>query len=301
MRNPIIAALLLFSVALLGVQAAHAQAIDADPADFLPSGAAIRQTVRGDVDGDGRDDLVALYALQASAAATPRASLLILLAADDGVRPVHLFGTSPTNLRGEPTLDPNGSTDLALSDVNADGVPEMLLTVNVQYQEPRRRTLLWVFGRGEARGLPEDGEALPDPWVGTGFRLEAFLEGNTVTVVPPGPNSADRTSAVRREAGERRLSGPDPALEVAETFRWRDGAFRLAERSLTLPAEIGASARSPETAVLAHYEATARGDIQAAVDLLGDDLRASRSSTATSDPSAARRAVRVEELRSVDE
>jgi hypothetical protein len=53
--------------------------------------------------------------------------------------------------------------------------------------------------------------------------------------------------------------------------------------------------------VLAFYEATARGDIQAAVVLLGDDLRAGRSSTATSDPSAPLRAFRVEELRAVDE
>ena len=43
------------------------------------------------------------------------------------------------------------------------------------------------------------------------------------------------------------------------------------------------------------------GDIQAAVDLLGDDLRASRSSNATSDPSAPLRAFHVEELRTVDE
>jgi len=301
MRRPLLSAILLLLLTLPFSRLGVAHAAEADPADFLPSGAAIRQTVRGDVDGDGREDLVALYSLQASAMANPRAGLLFLLAADDGVRPVHPFGTPPNDLRGEPALDPNGSTDLTLTDLNADGVGEILLTVNVQYGEPRRRTLLWVFGRGEVPPQPNEDGMSPPPWAGTGFRLEAFLEGNTIRVLTPAPNNPDRTIALRREIEERRLSGPDPAIGVRETFRWRDGAYRLAERSLFLPPETGASARSPETTVLAFYDATARGDIQAAVALLGDELRAGRSSTATSDPSAPRRAFHVEELRAVDE
>ena len=301
MRKLLISALVLFLLALPMVRVTDARAEDADPADFLPSGAAIRQTARGDGDGDGREDLVVLYALQVTAAAVPRAGLLVLLAADDGVRPVHLFGAPPTNLRGEPTLDPNGSTDLSLSDLNADGIPEILLTVNVQYQEPKRRTMLWVFGRGDVPDQRDEDGLAPPPWAGTGFRLEAFLEGNSVMVLTPVPGSPDRTIALRREMQERRFSGTDPNVEIRETFQWREGAYRLTERSLSLPVEVGASARAPETAVLAFYEATARGDIQAAVDLLGDDLRASRSSTATSDPSASRWAYRVEEVRTVDE
>ena len=54
---------------------------------------------------------------------------------------------------------------------------------------------------------------------------------------------------------ERRFGGTDPNVEIRETFQWRGGAYRLTERSLSLPAETGASARSPETAVLAFYEA----------------------------------------------
>src|SRR5688572_12926191 len=203
MRHPSISAFLLLWLILSLSQIGAARAADADPADFLPSGAAIRQTARGDVDGDGRDDLVALYSLQATASALPRASLLILLAADDGVRPVHPFGAPPSDLRGEPTLDPNGSTDLSLIDVNADGTPEIMLTVNVQYQEPRRRTLVWVFGRGDVPSQPGEDALRPPPWAGTGFRLEAFLEGNIVMVLTPTPANPDRTVALRREIQER--------------------------------------------------------------------------------------------------
>src|SRR5687768_12122905 len=185
MRRPLIAALVLLLLLLPAVQAADAQPADADPADFLPSGASIRQTVRGDVDGDGRDDLVALYSIQATVSATPRARLLVLLTTDDGVRPVHLFGTPPGDLRGEPTLDPNGSTDLSLTDVNADGIPEIMLAVYAQYQEPKRRTLLWVFGRGDVPTQDDEDGPGPPPWAGTGFRLEAFLEGNMVMVMTP--------------------------------------------------------------------------------------------------------------------
>ena len=309
MRSPLVSALALFVMLPLQMfQVAGAQAADADPADFLPSGAAIRQTVHGDVDGDGREDQVTLYSLQATAAAAPRANLLVLLTTDNGVRPVHLYGeppgipsaTSGQAMRGEPTLDPNGSTDLTLSDLNADGISEIQLTVHVQYQEPKRRTLLWVFGRGDVPVETED-HAVAPPWAGTGFRLEAFLEGTQVMLLTPGPGNPDRTVALRREAEERRLGGPDPTLLTRETFQWRHGGYRLTERSLSLPAETGATARSPETAVLAFYEAVGRGDMPAAVDLLGDDLRASRSAPVTTYPSAPLSAQRVEELRTVDE
>ena len=80
MRHPSISAFLLLWLILSLSQIGAARAAEAEPADFLPSGASIRQTARGDVDGDGRDDLVALYSLQATASALPRASLLILLA-----------------------------------------------------------------------------------------------------------------------------------------------------------------------------------------------------------------------------
>jgi hypothetical protein len=290
-----------FLILLLMVGIADARAADADPADYLPSGAAIRQTARGDVDGDGRDDLVALYSLQGAASAPIRASLLILLATDDGVRPVHLFGAPPEGLRGEPTLDPAGSTDLALSDLNGDGIGEIQLSVNVQYQEPKRRTLLWVFGRGDGPVRSDDNARPFPPWAGTGFRLEVFLEGTQVTAVAPGPLNPDRTVALRREAEERRLGGPDPALDVSETYVWRDGGYRLGMRSLTLPAETGSTARAPETAVLAFYNAVAAGDLQSATNLLGDDLQASRSANPAGDPTASERALRVEEIRTVDE
>ena len=292
--------LLLLTSPLIGIT--DARAADTDPADFLPSGVSIRQTARGDVNGDGRGDLVVLYSMQTSVSGLPRGSVLILLTTDDGVHPVHLFGAPPSDLRGEPALDPNGSTELVLGDLNADGISEIQVYVTVQYQEPVRRTMLWVFGRGDVPPRP-DGEngPLAPPWGGTGFRLEAFLEGNTVTVMTPVPSNPDRTVALRRETQERRLGGPDPALERRETFQWRDGAFRLTQRSLTLPAQTGVSARSPETAVLAHYEAVARGDLQSAVELLGDDLRASRSSNATNNPSAPLSQMRVEEIRTVDE
>jgi hypothetical protein len=300
-RLTVFAILLALLVQLLPAGTPRAQAIDADPADYLPSDAAIRQVVDGDVDGDGRDDRVVLYSLQATAAAIPRASLLVLGATDGGFQPAHLFGAPPQNLRGEPTLDPNGTTDLALTDLNADGIPEIVMTVNVQYGEPRQRTLLWVFGRDTAGGSADGQRAGPEPWAGTGFRLEAFLEGNIVSVEPPAPLNLDRTSVLRREIQERRFSGPDPMLEISETFQWRDGAFRLTRRSLTLPAEVGGTGRSPETAVLAFYQAQANGDIQAANDQLGDELQASRSATVANDPQAANRQIRVEELRATDD
>jgi hypothetical protein len=301
MPKPMIAALVLLLSTLPVLHATNVRAADADPADFLPSGASIRQTARGDVNGDGGEDFVTLYALQASASASARASLLVLLATDDGVRPVHLFGEPPAKLRGEPNLDPNGTTDLSLTDVNGDGIREILLTVNVQYQEPRRRTMLWVFGRGDAPVLRDNDDAVPPPWTGTGFRLEAFLVGTQVTILTPTPDNPDRTVALRREAEDRRFSGPDPAVQIRETLQWRNGAYRLTQRALGLPAEATGAARSPETAVLSFYEATARGDLQAAVELLGDELRAGRSSTATSDPSAPSQAYRVEEVRTVDD
>ena len=291
---------LLLLVALMCAPLATASATDVEPAEYLPSGATIRQTVRGDVDGDGRDDTVVLYSVQATAAAAARANLLVLRTTDDGVRPVHLFGTPP-DLRGEPTLDPNGSAELTLGDLNADGVSEIQLAVTVRYQEPRPRTMLWGFGHGDVPP-PADGDApVRPPWDGTGFRLEAYLEGNTVTIAAPARLNPDRTSTLRREMQERRFGGPDPTLDVSETFTWRDGAFRLTRRSLALPAETGASARSPETAVLAFYEAQGRGDLEAAADLLGDELRASRVSNLLGDPSTPLRQVQVEELRTLDD
>ena len=65
--------------------------------------------------------------------------------------------------------------------------------------------------------------------------------------------------------------------------------------------DLLATARSPETAVLGFYNAVAAGDLQTATSLLGDDLQASRSATVTSDPSTPQSAMRVEEVRTVDD
>src|SRR5688572_31890876 len=122
---------------LLGLQlpsATGARAVDADPAAFLPPGTIVRQSVQGDVDDDGRDDLVALYGVPGTTATQPlRAGLLVLVATDAGVRSVHLFGQPPTDLRGEPTLDANGSSDLSLWDVAGDGHKRIIMTVKNQF------------------------------------------------------------------------------------------------------------------------------------------------------------------------
>src|SRR6184192_627713 len=90
--------LLLLFVVLPLAQITRARAVDVDPTDFLPAGSGILRTVQGDVDGDGRDDLVTLYALPSQGSAPPHASLLVLLLADGGPRPIHLFGAPPGGL-----------------------------------------------------------------------------------------------------------------------------------------------------------------------------------------------------------
>jgi hypothetical protein len=51
--------LLLLFVVLPLAQITRVRAVDIDPTDFLPSGSGALRTVEGDVDGDGRADLVA--------------------------------------------------------------------------------------------------------------------------------------------------------------------------------------------------------------------------------------------------
>jgi hypothetical protein len=275
-----------------------AQGTGPDPAAYLPEGTRIVKTAGGDVDGDGRDDLIVLYALARGGTSVAHAGLLVLQASDDGPRPLHLFGEPPNDLRQEPTLDPNGSTDLALRDLTGDGRPEIVLTVTNTFQEPKPRTLLWVFGVGMVPvSGPDDPGPLSPPWAGTGFALQAFLEGSTVSILPPPPGSPSPASALRRETAEQRLGGPDPSAIVSETFYWRNDGFRLGARSLRLSDEAAGAASSPEAAVLSFYAATAKGDMQAATGLLTDELRASRSATIQNDPTAPSRSLRVEEIR----
>jgi hypothetical protein len=275
-----------------------AQAGGRDPSGYVPEGTAIVKTVTGDVDGDGRDDVVALYSLKQSGATVARAGLLVLQAADDGVKPAHLFGAPPSDLREGPSLDPNGSTDLALRDLTGDGRPEIVLTVTNRFQQPTPTTSLWVFGVGMVPVPPVDdlGPVAP-PWAGTGFTLQAFLEGAAVTILPPPPGGPSQASALRRETTDQRLSGPDPSVSLSETFYWRNDGFRLGARSLRLPDAAAGTASSPETAVLSFYGALAKGDIQGASAFLGDDLRASRSATLPNEPTPPSRPVRVEEVR----
>lgn len=272
-----------------------ARAAEPDPGAFLPPNTTVRQTVQGDVDGDSRDDMVALYGVPGMTAAQPmRAGLLVLLTTDAGVRPVHLFGQPPADLRGEPILDANGSTDLTLWDVAGDGRKRIILTVINRFPNTADRTTVWVFGAGETALLPTDPEALrplPPPWVGTGFRSEAYLEGDRVEFEHHAPGAP---SILRRQMAER-SNAPESALVTAETYHWRGDGFRLAARAMTLPDAAVGSARSPQAAVISFYAAQARGDLTAAIDLLGDELRAGRSATATEaapDPS-----IRVEEVR----
>src|SRR5215207_4583781 len=130
--------------------------------------------------------------------------------------------------------------------------------------------MLWVFGRSDVPVPSDDaqGQIVPT-WAGTGFRLEAFLEGATVQVVPPSSDASEQSYSLHRLREDRILRGPEPALAVSEVFTWRRDGFRLAERALTLPAAVAGSARGPETAVLSFYEAVGRGDLQSAVELLG--------------------------------
>jgi hypothetical protein len=289
--------LLLLFVVLPLAQITRARAIDVDPTDFLPSGSGVLRTVQGDVDGDGRDDLVTLYALPSQGTSPPHASLLVLLLADDGPRPIHLFGVPPNSLRGEPILDPDGSTDLALRDLTGDGHNEILLTVVNRFQNAAPRELVWVFGHGEAPAAPaRERGPLPPPWTGTGFRLEAYVEGTRVDVNGP---SDPGGSAIVRQDSEQTFTGPSPSDLVSETYRWRSDGFRLTERSLTLPpdADIGGS---PETAVLGFYQAVGSGDHAAAAALLDDAIRGNAAPGPFADPGAALSSVRIDEVRLLD-
>src|SRR4051794_11756168 len=71
--------LLILVLALLSPSRVGAQQSSADPAAYLPRGATIVQTASGDVDGDGRPDIVALYSLRAPSATTARGGLLVLV------------------------------------------------------------------------------------------------------------------------------------------------------------------------------------------------------------------------------
>lgn len=298
MPRQTISAAILVLFALLMPRTAAAQATGADPASFLPRGATILTSETADVTGDGRDDVVALYAYRAPSATVARGGLLVLRGTDTGVEPVHLFGQPPDRARGEPTLDPNGTADLTLQDLTGDGRSEIVLTTTNRFQGPTPRTSFWAFGVGMVPVPPDDDLGPPAPtWAGTGFKLEAFLEGNAVSVLTPEPGSPSPASALRRQTVEQRLGGPAPAVTVSETFYWRNDGFRLGARALSLPDPSAIVASSPEAAVLSFYQAVGRGDLQAATGLLGDELRASRSSTATSSPSAPSTETRVEELR----
>jgi hypothetical protein len=101
MLRPFGPIILIMLLALHLPRITGARAAEGDPAAFLPPNTSIHQTAQGDVDGDGRDDLVALYALPGTSATQPaRGGLLVLLTMDDGTRPFHLFGQPPTDLRG---------------------------------------------------------------------------------------------------------------------------------------------------------------------------------------------------------
>jgi hypothetical protein len=299
---PALLALILLLAPFVLPKVTTAQDAGPDPAAYLPEGTTVVKTASGDVDGDSRDDLVALYALARGGTGVAHAGLLVLQASDDGPRPLHLFGEPPNGLRQEPTLDPNGSTDLALRDLTGDGRPEIVLTVTNTFQEPTPRTALWVFGVGMVPvSGPDDPGPISPPWAGTGFALQAYLEGSAVSILPPPPGSPSPASALRREAAERRLGGPDPTAILSETFYWRNDGFRLGARSLRLPDDAAGAASSPEAAVLSFYAATARGDMQSATGFLTEALRASRSAIVQNDPSAPARNLRVEEVRPAHE
>jgi hypothetical protein len=296
---------LVVLAALLVPTPAAAQPAGADPAAFLPRGTTILRTVSADVDGDGRDDAVVLYSLRSPFSNVPHGGLLVLVATDGGVRPAHLFGEPPQNMRGEPVLDPNGTADLAVDDLTGDGRPEITLTVINRFQQPTPTVLVWVFGAGTLPAPSPDADGPPAPtWAGTGFKLEAFVEGGegTMVVSPPAQPGLQRpASTIQRRATEQRLGGPAPAVEVSETYFWRGDGFRLASRSLQLPESAVGAAGSPQAAVLSFYQATGRGDFHAARALMSDDLRASissdPSSTPTTDPSAPYPEPRIEEIR----
>ena len=288
---------LLLCVALPLAQITRARTDEADPAEFVPSGSGIIRTVQGDVDGDGREDLVTLYVLPSPGTTPPHANLLVVLMADDGPRPVFLFGKTPADMRGEPILDRDGATDMALRDLSGDGRPEIVLRVTNQFQNTAPRQLVWVFGRGEVPpALARENPPPSPPWAGTGFRLEAFVEGTQVDLSGPADPGG---SAIRRQDAERVLSGPNPLQMVSETYRWRNDGFRLAERALTLPADSDPS-QGPETAVLGYYQAIARGDRAAASAFLGDAAREGAASSRFADPAATLDGLQIEEVRLIE-
>lgn len=289
--------LLLAFVVFPLTQITRARAVDVDPTDFLPSGSGILRTVQGDVDGDGRDDLITLYALPSQGSAPPHASVLVLLLGDDGPKPVHLFGTPPSDLRGEPILDPDGSTDLALRDLTGDGQNEIVLTVTNRFQNTAPEQLVWIFGRGDVPPAKNGAlAASAPPWAGTGFRLVLFVQGAKVEI--NGPSDSGGT-AVMRQGDERVFTGPNPREQISETYRWRDDGFRLTERSLSVSPDIDFSA-APETAVLGFYQAVGRGDHDAATALLDDAIRSSAPSGPFADPSAALPGLRIDEVRFIN-
>jgi hypothetical protein len=289
--------LLLLFVVLPLAQITRARAVDVDPTDFLPSGSGVLRTVQGDVDGDGRDDLVTLYALPSQGSSPPHASVLVLLQADDGPKPIHLFGKPPSDLRGEPILDPDGSTDLALRDLTGDGRSEILLTVTNRFQNTSPEQLVWVFGRGDVPPARK-GElvASAPPWAGTGFRLDLFVEGKKIEIGGP---SDPGGSAIVRQDEERAFTGPSPREQISETYRWRNDGFRLTERSLTLPPDTDLSG-SPETAVLGFYLAVGRGDDDAAAALLDESIRTGVAPDPFADPGATLPGLRIDEVRLID-
>jgi hypothetical protein len=289
--------LLLLLVALPLGRITRARAIDGDPSEFLPSGAGILRTAQGDVDGDGRDDLVTLYTVPGPGSGPSHASLLVLLTTDDVPRPVHLFGKPPSDLRDEPVLDPQGSTDLALRDLTGDGRSEIVLTLVNRFQNTFDRKLVWVFGQGDAPPA-RDAELgpPPPPWAGTGFRLAAFVEGAQVDVIGPDEPGG---SALRRQDEERAFTGPSPSNRVSEMYRWRGDGFRLDERTLMLPSGVDAG-RAPETAVLGFYQAISQGDRDAAAGLLDAPMRGAAPGSPFADPTAALPDLHVEEVRLID-
>ncbi|MCC7369386.1 MAG: hypothetical protein IT306_13235 [Chloroflexi bacterium] len=291
------AVLLFVLVVLQLLTIAPARAAESDPAAFLPPNTIIRQTATGDLDSDGRDDTVTLFSVPGTTPGQPqRGGLLVLLNSKDGIRPVHLFGAPPTELRSEPVLDANGSSELQVRDLVGDGHPRIILTVTNRFPNAPPRTAIWIFGAGDSNVPPSDPDehgTLPPPWAGAGFRVEAYLEGSGVSIeAAPGGGPA----VLRRQQAERGVQGRQTPPTVSETYRWAGDGYRLAERSLALPDDTPTAA-TPEAAVIAFYAALARGDLAAATALLGDDLQASRSATASS---SAPSSIRVEEVRVLD-
>ncbi|MGE3270060.1 MAG: hypothetical protein AB7P40_15015 [Chloroflexota bacterium] len=302
MLRQLLTALLLLLLSAHASGITGARAIEIDPAASLPPGATARETVQGDVDGDGQDDLVTLYSLPGFNASAPaRGGLMVLLARNNGARPIHLFGEPPRDLHGEPILDANGSSELTLQNIVDDGRLRIVLSVTNRFPNAAPRTLLWVFGWGEpsqpVAAPTSDIGPVPPPWEGTGFRIEAYLEGNQVEVAP---SATGGSRILRRQLTERMIGGPDTPLALSETYTWRGDGYRLAERMLSLPPDGTETAGTPETAVLSFYAALARGDVQSASTLLSDALRGDPAATLTGSQGAPPQDIRVEEVRLVD-